>query len=57
MPDDLNPDETFNEQLPSHLDPPQCNQGTSSTGAIASYHQPTEISDDALRQNVRSLNK
>ncbi|XP_028413533.1 uncharacterized protein LOC114536369 [Dendronephthya gigantea] len=56
MPDDVNQDELFNEQLPSHLDPAQCNN-ESTPGAIATYHQPTEISDDLLRQNIRSLNK
>ena len=37
-----------------YLIPAQCNNSTS--GAIATYHQPTEVSDDILRQNVRSLN-
>ncbi len=57
MPDDLNADESFNEQLPSHLDQAQCNNDTSASGGITTYNQPAEMSDDLLRQNVRSLNK
>ena len=49
------PNEAFNEQLLSHLDPAQSNQHTS-PGAITSYNRPTEISDDILRETVRSLN-
>ena len=47
--------ESFNEQLPSHLDPTQSNQHTSPE-VITSYNRPTDISDDILRQTVRSLN-
>jgi hypothetical protein len=58
MPENLIEDESFNEQLPSHLDPAQCNNDTLTSGAmIKTYNQPTEMSDDLLRQNVRSLNK
>ena len=56
MQDDSIPHESFNKQLPSHLDAtPQSNQHTS-PGVITSYNQPTEISDDILRETVRSLN-
>ena len=50
------PEESFNEQSPSDL-------GSSSDSsqqvsqAISTYTQPTEISDDMLRYNVRSLNE
>ena len=47
------PNESFNEQPESHLGPVQNN---SNPGAISSYNQPTEISDDVLRKNIRSLN-
>jgi hypothetical protein len=47
--------ESFNEQQqPSHLDPTQSNQHSS--GTITYHNQPSEISDDELRQSVRSLN-
>ena len=55
MQDDSNPHESFNEQLPSHLDPIQSNQNNN-PGVITSYNRPTDISDDMLRQTVRSLN-
>jgi hypothetical protein len=48
------PNESFNEQQPSHLDPTQSNQHSS--GIITYHNQPSEISDDELRQSVRSLN-
>ena len=55
---DTLPEESFNEQLPSYLhvgsssdSSPQVSQ------AISTYTQPTEISDDMLRNNVRSLNE
>ena len=54
MQDDSLVNESFNEQLPSHLQPVQ-NQHTSPC-VITSYNQPTEISDDILRKTVRSLN-
>ncbi len=49
---DLN--ESFNEQQPSHLDPTQSNQHSS--GTVTYYNQPSEISDDELRQSIRCLN-
>ena len=55
MQDDPNPHESFNEQLPSHLDPIQSNQNIN-PGVITSYNRPTDISDDILRQTIRSLN-
>ena len=55
MPDDLNPDESFNQQLPSHLDPRQSNESASE--GITTYVQPTEMPNDALRQNMRLLNR
>ncbi|CAB3998256.1 ATP-dependent DNA helicase PIF1 [Paramuricea clavata] len=48
------PNESFNEQQPSHLDPTQSNQHSS--GIITYHNQPSEISDDELWQSVRSLN-
>ena len=48
------PNESFNEQQPSHLDPTQSNHHSS--GIITYHNQPSEISDDELRQSVRSLN-
>ena len=55
LPNDLDPDESFNEQQPSDLDPTQSNEP--STGTITYHNQPSEISDDELRKSVRSLNK
>ena len=55
MQDEPNPHESFNEQIPSHLDPTQSNQNTN-PGVVTSYNRPTDISDDILRQTVRSLN-
>ena len=49
---DLN--ESFNEQQPSDLDSTHSNEHASGT---TTYHnQPSAISDDELRQSVRSLN-
>ena len=55
---DTLPEESFNEQSPSDLhigsssdSSPQVSQ------AISTYTQPTEISDDMLCNNVRSLNE
>ena len=55
---DTLPEESFNEQSPSDLhvgsssdSSPQVSQ------AISTYTQPTEISDDMLRNNARSLNE
>ena len=47
-------DECFNEQLPSHLNPTQFD--TINNAALTVYNQSTQISDDILRQNIRSLN-
>ena len=49
---DTFPNESFNQQPPSHFGPAQ----NSSVSGITSYNQPTEIADDTLRRNVRSLN-
>jgi hypothetical protein len=54
MQDDTFPNEVFNEQVPSHLD--QVQNSHTSSGAITSYNQPTEMSDDTLHKNIRSLN-
>ena len=54
--DDLDTDESFNVQIPSDLDSAHCNN-QSASATISTYNQPTEVSDDVLRQNVRSLNK
>ena len=48
------PNESFNEQQPSHLDPTQSNQHSS--GIITYHNQLSGISDDELWQSVRSLN-
>jgi hypothetical protein len=51
------PNESFNEKQPSHLHPTQTTQSNQhSSGIITSHNQPSEISDDLLRQSVRSLN-
>ena len=55
LPNDLDPNESFNEQQPSDLDPTRSNEP--STGTITYHNQPSEISDDELRKSVRSLNK
>ena len=47
-------DGCFNEQLPSHLDPTQFDN--INNALLTVYNQPTQISDDILRQNIRSLN-
>lgn len=54
--DDSVPEESFNQQIPSHLStlPETDNQ---SNLEIASFNQPSEISDDKLREDVRSLNE
>ena len=53
--DDSFPHESFHEQLPSHLGSTQWSENTS-PGPISFHNRPTDISDDILRQNVRSLN-
>ena len=55
MHDDSPPEDSFNEQLPSHLSTSHRTDHQSNLG-IASYNQPSEISDDDLREHVRSLN-
>ena len=47
----------FNEQVPSELAANPQTTENHSPSAITMYNQPTEISDDQLRQSVRSLNK
>ena len=58
--DILNNDESFNDLPPEHLTTNArrtSSEKCTSTGAIATYIQPSDISDDDLRQSVRSLNK
>lgn len=54
--DNSNHDESFNTQPSEHLSPQTISQQQNPGGAITTYIQPLEISDDDLRQNVRSLN-
>jgi hypothetical protein len=54
LPNDSDPNESFNKQQPSDLYPTQSNEP--STGTITYHNQPSEISDDELRKSVRSLN-
>ena len=49
-------EESFNEQPPSHLGGSSQSEQYGQTG-ISLHHQPTEISDDQLRESVRSLNE
>ena len=49
--------ESFNNLPPEHLGNGQTSSDQSTSGAIATYIQPSDISDDDLRQSVRSLNK
>ena len=55
--DESSVDEVFNEQVPSELAVNLQTTENRSPSAITMYNQPTEISDDQLRQSVRSLNK
>ena len=48
LPNDSGPNESFNEQQPSDLDPTQSNEP--STSIITYHNQPSEISDDELRK-------
>ena len=57
MQDDSMPEESFNEQLPLHLASTSDQTEQHSTLGITTHNQPTQISDDELRQCVRSLNK
>lgn len=50
------PEESFNEKQPSHLGDSSQTELHGQTG-ISMHHQPAEISDDQLRQSVRSLNE
>ena len=54
--DDTLPEESFNEQSPLDLGSSSDSSPQVSQLAISAYTQPTEISDDMLRDNVRSLN-
>ena len=48
------PNESCNQKQPSDLDP---SQSSNQASGIVTYHnQPSEISDDELRESVRSLN-
>ena len=56
--DHSNNDESFNNLPPEHLgNNGQTSSDQCTSGAIATYIQPSDISDDDLRQSVRSLNK
>lgn len=57
MPDDSFPEESFNEQQPSHLSSGNESDHQSTLPTITVNNQPTDVSDDFLRQSVRSLNK
>ena len=57
MPDDSFPEESFNEQQPSHLSSGNESDHRSTLPTITVNNQPTDVSDDFLRQSVRSLNK
>lgn len=54
--DESSADEVFNEQVPSQLAANSRTTENCGPSAITLYNQPTEISDDKLRQSVRSLN-
>ena len=51
-------DESFHEQLPEHLAPSLHISGQSNQppNAIVAHSHPSDISDDSLRESVRSLN-
>ena len=55
--DESSADEVFNEQVPSGLAANSKTTENHGPSAITMNNQPTEISDDQLRQSVRSLNK
>ena len=57
MQDESMSEESFNEQLPSHLASTSDQNEQHSTLGIITHNQPAQISDDDLRQCVRSLNK
>ena len=50
-------DESFNEQIISHLSSNSNSDKVSTNATITSYVQPREISDDLLREHIRSLNE
>ena len=50
-------EESFNEQIISHLSSNSSSDKVSTNATITSYVQPREISDDLLREHIRSLNK
>lgn len=52
--DDSTNNESFDNQLSEHLGQPIVSNKQTSGGEITSYTQPLEISDDDLRQSVRS---
>lgn len=54
--DESSADEVFNEQVPSQLAANSRTTENCGPSAITLYNQQTEISDDKLRQSVRSLN-
>ena len=54
--DESLPEESFNEQQPSHRGDSSQTELHGQTG-ISMHHQPAKISDDQLRQSVRSLNE
>ena len=53
---DENDEESFNEQAPLHLAFNSNSACPSAVPTVACFLQPTEISDDFLRDSVRSLN-
>ena len=54
--DNSSDEESFNNQPSEHLGPQTISDEQSSGGGISAYTQPLHISDDDLRQSVRSLN-
>lgn len=55
--DELMPEESFNSQSPLHLASTSSQTDQHSNIRTTTYNQPAEISDDHLRQCVRTLNK
>ena len=53
--EDSAPNDSFNEQLPTHLVSSSDTENHSNLG-MTSYNPPAEISDDKLKECVRSLN-
>ena len=50
-------DESFSEQILSHLAPNSNTDRVSTITTVTSYVQPGEISDDLLHEHIRSLNE